>query len=511
MKKIKKFFLIFLPITLIIPLFISSCMGIRTPLTAQEEKEEGMELFTVKKGDIYQTVDITGFVDAEQENTYVLRVSGEIISALQKGDFFNKGDVLIEVDSSDAVNNIEDIEKNLEIAKNSLAQSKINYQDALDKNHIAIQLADIDKEKAALSSESALLSFKEASKLADKSSESAQLAVETSQTAFNTSQISKQQAEQNLEYAQNALEDAKADSSTSDQEIMQLEDNVKTAEKNLTKAELSLQSSELSLQQAENSLSESIIQSESQEESAEISYKQALKNQSSTYWSTLENMQSAEKQMQIAKLNMKKAEIDLEMAELELELANDELENYNVTAPYDGIVTSTDCKTSQYSSNGSISIIRDDFLFNATVDETLIPNILEGDKAIIDLDAYPDTEFEGEVERIIPVFTDEDGIISYEVLIRADVPENINLLYGLSANISIVADKAEGVLYVPIQSVYKENGKSYVDILAAVRRDDIQEEPVKKVEVSIGINDYYNIEITSGLKEGDKVITSRIE
>jgi len=76
------------------------------------------------------------------------------VKSAQTGDQFSKGDVLVKVDDSDAINLIVEVEKKLETAKNSLAQSKVNYQSALDSNHIAIQLVELDKQKAELSAQS---------------------------------------------------------------------------------------------------------------------------------------------------------------------------------------------------------------------------------------------------------------------------------------------------------------------------------------------------------------------
>ena len=83
--------------------------------------------------------------------------------------------------------------------------------------------------------------------------------------------------------------------------------------------------------------------------------------------------------------------------------------------------------------------------------------------------------------------------------------------YILSHPVDIVIEKAEDILYVPIQAVYTENGKSYVDLLVSEQVDsENMEQAVNKVEVTTGINDYSYIEIKSGLKEGDIIVTSRI-
>ena len=94
-----------------------------------------------------------------------------------------------------------------------------------------------------------------------------------------------------------------------------------------------------------------------------------------------------------------------------------------------------------------------------------MPKVKVGNEVVISLDAYSDVELSGTLEKINPVSTTTNGIVSYDVLISFQDIKDVKLFYGLSANISIITAKAENVLYVPLQSVYKENGKSYVDVL----------------------------------------------
>jgi HlyD family secretion protein len=147
-----------------------------------------------------------------------------------------------------------------------------------------------------------------------------------------------------------------------------------------------------------------------------------------------------------------------------------------------------------------------------TVSENDIFKISEGHEALITFDAYSNLEFNGRVIEIIPIALNDGGITSFEVLMEFETGEDIDIYYGLSANASIITQKAEGVLYVPIQSVYKEEGKSFVDLLTSfdVDPENIRE-AIKKIEVTTGINDYLYIEIISGLKEGDIIVTSRIK
>jgi HlyD family secretion protein len=150
----------------------------------------------------------------------------------------------------------------------------------------------------------------------------------------------------------------------------------------------------------------------------------------------------------------------------------------------------------------------------ATISENDMPKVKVGNEVVVSLDAYSDVELNGKLEKINPVSTTTNGIVSYDVLISFQDVKDVELFYGLSANISIISAKAENVLYVPLQSVYKENGKSYVDVLKIAQANQDgqanQAQTIEKVEVTTGINDYVNIEIKSGISQGDIIVTSKV-
>ncbi|MDD5621666.1 MAG: efflux RND transporter periplasmic adaptor subunit [Actinomycetota bacterium] len=419
----KKIFslIVSLIVILVITVTSFSCMG-AGPFSNQEDTgtNQGIETFEVRRGDIYQIVSTTGKIDSETINTYTIPVSGEILFTLEKGDYFKNGDILVKIDNSDGLAQFEKAERNLKISESSLRTAKINYQKAMDANHIAIQMADLNTEITKESTESALHSLENANEIGEKSS---------------------------ISQAQSA-------------------------------------------------------------------YDKAILNESTTYWNNLSNLQSADAQMESATENLNQAEIQTSLARTDYEEAQKNLDDYILKAPYDGMIISSDFKTGNQNSGGSIiSMISDNFLIKTTIGETDILKVTEGDVAYIVLDAYPDRQFSGEVEKIIPIAVEEGNIVSFEISIKFGDLEGTELYYGLSADADIVAEKAENVLYVPIQSVYQENENNYVDVLISQQKVDSEDitQAVKKVEVTTGINDYSYIEITSGLTEGDIIVTSRIQ
>jgi len=456
--KMKKISILPIPaiIVLIVVMVLTSCSGTgvlgKLGSSGADSAEDGIEIFELETGDIIQLVATTGSVDSSTQNSYSMQVSGEIISAKKKGDLFKEGDMLIEIDNSDAMDQMEQIAMDIENAESSLRTARMNYQSALDANHIAIQLAELNTEGAERSTQSALVSLETANRSAQLSLESARQALENAQNA------------QAVESAENTVESVKSSNRSSTNQ-------------------------------------------------AETSYEQSIDNQSTNYWNNLSSLQSAEAQIEMTAENIKQAESVVEAAKKELAVAEESLQDYKFLAPYNGVVLSNGFRMGEQA-NGSatVSLISDEFIVKATISENDIFKISEGDETLITFDAYSDLEFEGKVNRIIPISVSDGGIISFEVLIEFKTEENIEIYYGLSANASIITQKAEDVLYVPIQSVYKEDGKSFVDLLTSfdVDPENIRE-AIKKVEVTTGINDYLYIEVISGLKEGDTIVTSRIK
>ncbi|MCD4670136.1 MAG: HlyD family secretion protein [Actinomycetia bacterium] len=437
-------------ITLTTALVLTSCVGVGPFGNNQDGlTEQGIEIFELERGDIVQTVATTGSVDSSIQNKYALQVSGEIISALEKGDFFKEGELLVEVDDSDVLDRLEQIARDIENAESSLRTAWVNYQKALDANHIAVQLTELNTEGAERSTESALVSLETANRSAQLSLESAQRALESAQ---------------DVESAENTVESIKSSNRSSRNQ-------------------------------------------------AETSYEQSIDNQSTTYWNNLSSLQTAEAQIAITSESIKQVELIVEAAKIELESVNENLQDYKLSAPYDGIVLASDFRTGEQASGSAmISVISDEFIIEVTVSENDISKISIGNEVLITLDAYSDLELEGRVFKMIPLTINDSGVISFEVLIEFEIEEDINIYYGLSANASIITHKAEDVLYVPIQSVYKEGEKSYVDLLISDQADmENVSKAIEKVEVTTGINDYLYIEVISGLKEGDIIVTSRIK
>jgi len=287
------------------------------------------------------------------------------------------------------------------------------------------------------------------------------------------------------------------------------------AEENKKLSELSVQNALTSLEDANEYLSlveegalstdALISQASAGSHSAEGLYNQAIINQSATYWTNLSSTQTAASQIQITARNITQAESQLQLSRINLDLVNLDITNSIIYAPYDGVVLSSAFKQGEYAGPGvpAISVISSIFIIKAEVNETDIVNLKVGQDVVIKLDAYFENEFEGKITEISPISTNIGGVVSFELIVKPDAI-NVPLLYGLSASLDIVTSSVEDVLYVPIQSVFEEDGKSYVNVPG-------ENDEVEKVEVTTGIYNFDFIEIRSGLSEGDTILISPIE
>ncbi len=147
----------------------------------------------------------------------------------------------------------------------------------------------------------------------------------------------------------------------------------------------------------------------------------------------------------------------------------------------------------------SVALIVDDsdLYVKAPFDEATFGQLKPGQKARITVDAYRDEEFPGRVSSISSTVSrnlDLSRTFLVDILIEEGKEK---LIPGMSADVIVVADEKEDVLYVPTEALIREEeGYVVVDGRAERRR------------VKIGIGNWLEREVLEGLREGDELITS---
>jgi HlyD family secretion protein len=203
----------------------------------------------------------------------------------------------------------------------------------------------------------------------------------------------------------------------------------------------------------------------------------------------------------------------------ELKLARDRrnLTNTIIRAPQDGLVVYA-VSDSHFSSEsliegGATVRNRQELIklpdlsrmkVNIMVHESHINTIQPGLPAFVVLDSLPDQRFAGVVEKVAPLPDTQARwgnpnlkVYNTEVLLTEPLP---NVKPGVSARAEIIITNIANALSVPIQAVTTYKGKQVVYVMNGAKSEP------RLVET--GMYNTKSLEITQGLKEGERVLLS---
>lgn len=168
--------------------------------------------------------------------------------------------------------------------------------------------------------------------------------------------------------------------------------------------------------------------------------------------------------------------------------------------PGDSVVPLT-----SYQEGTKLATIADmaDLIFKGTVDEIDVGKLKPGLPVRLKIGALPDKVITGRLSRIAPQAIEKDNAKLFQVEIELDTHDGVLLRAGYSANADVLIREQPNILLIPERLViFEEEGKK---TFVEVPGNGPDAEP-QKISVQTGLSDGLNIEITSGLKEGDKVV-----
>lgn len=134
-----------------------------------------------------------------------------------------------------------------------------------------------------------------------------------------------------------------------------------------------------------------------------------------------------------------------------------------------------------------------------SVDELDVININSTQEVTVTLDAVKDKTYKGKIVSI-----DTDGVRSgtgnAKYSVKIDLERTSEMLTNMSASVRANISTAE-VLCVPAEALIEKENKTYVYTSYDKEKDELSGE----VEIKTGMSDGKNVEIVSGLSEGDKI------
>jgi HlyD family secretion protein len=142
-----------------------------------------------------------------------------------------------------------------------------------------------------------------------------------------------------------------------------------------------------------------------------------------------------------------------------------------------------------------------DLIFKGTVDEIDVGKISVGMPCRIKVGALPDDIVTGRLSRIAPQAQKSEGATLFDVEIELDREQDVVLRAGYSANADVVIREKNDIVLLPERLVLFEDDQTFVELPG----DGPEAEP-RKVPVELGLSDGLNVEIVSGLSDGDQVV-----
>jgi RND family efflux transporter MFP subunit len=158
---------------------------------------------------------------------------------------------------------------------------------------------------------------------------------------------------------------------------------------------------------------------------------------------------------------------DLAAAQANVLAAQAAVNSINLTAPFNGEVTTVGYQPGDTVSQSTPAIVlvdRSSLYVDLQIDESHVVNLSVGNIATISLEANPNLPLTGKVTYINPVGTSNQGVVYYDVRVTLDKADS-SILISATADVTIQAGQAQPVLTVPVAAVGNDTTGEYVNVV----------------------------------------------
>jgi len=201
----------------------------------------------------------------------------------------------------------------------------------------------------------------------------------------------------------------------------------------------------------------------------------------------------------IAASDLDSASANLQVARATLALARARLEKTRIVAPFDGISGLRRVSPGEYVAVGqalasleAVSVLKVDF----RLPEGALPALQPGQTLTVELDAFPNETFAGELYAIEPRVADDTRSIGLRA--RLANPD-LRLRPGLFARVRLQVGTPEPTLMIPEQAIFPRGSQQFVYV--------IEDGHAAQREIQIGQRSSGRVAVLSGLVPGTQVIT----
>ncbi len=300
-------------------------------------------------------------------------------------------------------------------------------------------------------------------------------------------------------------------------------------------------------------LDKSTLQSNLENAEADISNAEAeLEYQESSFERNkklFEKEMISENDFDLSKYNHKKSEASLKSAKANLSRAKQNLGYTSIYAPIDGIVMNRAVEEGQtvaasMNTPELFTIANDltEMQVEADVDEADIGMVTEGQRVEFTVDAFPDETFSGKITQVRLQPQESSNVITYTVIVTVANPE-LKLKPGMTASITDYVEEVNDVLVLAGKATrFMADREIMMDYFSSLPESERPQPPgeqqsenqgeqtnemrgrelaenmkrvwikdgeiIRPVIVETGMSDGINLEILSGLNDGDELVIS---
>lgn len=500
--------------------------------------------FTLAKGDLESTVDVSGVVVSAVETEVTTDISAKVVKLnVKEGDKVKKGDIICVLDSSDIDRQIKDLQENKDTggsgpsssavtkATNALtdAQKRFStrynmdgkniYKDsAIEKKHNSLQ-EDADKAYNALVN-------------ADSSVTDAQKAVDAAQTAYDQAGVSVNLDQKIADYsnatkavddAEKAVDEAKRTydhypTPENQKALEEAENNLKDAKDALSDAKKALEDAKSTLSDKQDALDNAQKALEEAKKSAQYAEAQkaydiakaALEENEKLVYTQYATDKDAVLSAQEAYDSLFSGGGSSSTSNTELEKLQEQKENCTLRAESTGEITSLSVKLGSIV-KGSVAIIQstDNLIFQVSIPEESINKVKTGLMATVKASSIdePVTGKLTQISSTTGLTTSTEGGASsssgdgsgYKAQITLDKPGGLHI--GSKAQGSIILSSKKNIFVVPVDAVGNDEGLSFIRVCQ-------EDGTYKKIAVEVGESNDTMVEISGdALVEGLEVLS----
>ncbi len=219
----------------------------------------------------------------------------------------------------------------------------------------------------------------------------------------------------------------------------------------------------------------------------------------------------AQVQLGISRAKVSEAAANVAQAQAAVDRNEEQLANATIRSPINATVLTRDVEigspVSSILNMGSAATLVmtlgdiNQVFVRGKVDEVDIGRVRLGQSARITVETFKDKKFEGRVTQISPIGAEKDNVTTFEVKVSIDNPGN-QLKANMTANAEIVLEEYPNSLIIPESAIsYDASRNPTVDLA-----DPGAKGGKRKVTIKTGVGNGTKTQVTSGLKQGDKVV-----